>query len=65
MKERGIKIGQYAYTKDGEIIRIDEICEKEKKYKGCAITQSGYPRIMLTDSEIYGIAGKVYRAGVV
>lgn len=65
MKDRGIRIGQYAYTKDGDIIRIDEICEDEKIYKGCAITQCGYPRIILTDSDIYGIAGKVCRAGVI
>jgi len=65
MKDRGIRIGQYAYTKDGDIIHIDEICENEKKYKGCAITQTGYPRIILTDSDIYGIAGKVYRTGAV
>ncbi len=65
MKNRGIKIGQYAYTKNGDIIRIDEICEDEKKYMGFAINQSGYPRIILTDSDIYGIAGKVYRTGAV
>ena len=59
MKDRGIKTGQYAYTRDGDIIRIDEICEVEKKYMGCAITRSGFPRIILADSDIYGIAGKL------
>lgn len=59
MKDRSIKIGQYAYTKDGDIIRIDEISEDEKKYMGCAITRSDYPRIILADSDIYGIAGRI------
>ncbi len=62
MKDRGIKTGQYAYTKDGDIIRIDEICEDNKKYMGRSITRSGYPLFIFNESDIYGIAGKVYKA---
>ncbi len=60
MKDREIKIGQYAYSKNGDVIRIEKICEDEKKYMGCAINQIGDPWIILVESDIYGIAGKTY-----
>ena len=60
MNERGIKIGQYAYTKDGIIIRIDEIDECKRKYRGSVINLSVENEVELDDSDIYGIAGGIH-----
>ena len=53
-KKTTIKCGQYAYTRDGRVIQIDSVNEKNGKYGGHDISLNDQAEIELDNNDIHG-----------
>lgn len=57
--EIAVKVMQYAFTKDGRTIIIDEIIEEGKLYRGRNINIAGLPVVELKHEEISCLADEI------